>query len=388
MTMEEEGLSLTLQITIVLFFALLGYLIAMRINQSAVIGVILIGIIVGPSVFGWVKYTEFVEALAHIGAIVLLFAIGFEFKLKEVYTKESTLIAVGGVTVPWILGYLLGIFFGYSSSTSILIGTTLVATSIAITAMVLFEMGKLQTKTAKAIMGAAVVDDVIGLILLSISVQVIQGTPNMLEIMIMAFKAIAFVVLGLFAAQYIRKFFVFVDGKNIAKKFPDFLFILAMTVAFGYSFAAELIGLSAIVGAFLAGSSLSGIQPKNSKDLKEGAEYIHIVFASIFFISLGILVDFHKVTQDAILFLIALTTVAVIGKIIGCYIPARLLKESHKDSVIIGVGMIPRGEVGMIVGMIGLTAGIFTQDIYTSIIVMCIITTLIVPPMLKKFYKI
>ncbi len=385
--MEEQGLSLTLQISIVLFFALLGYLIAMKINQSAVIGVILIGIIVGPSVLGWVKYTEFVEALAHIGAIVLLFAIGFEFKLKEVYTKESTLIAISGVTVPWILGYLLGMFFGYSSSTSILIGTVLVATSIAITAMVLLELGKLQTKTAKAIMGAAVVDDVIGLILLSISVQVIKGTPDAFEIGIMALKAVAFVVVGLLASQYIRKFFVWVDGGRMAKKFPDFLFILAMTVAFGYSFAAELIGLSAIVGAFIAGSSLSGIHPKNSKDLKEGAEYIHIIFASIFFISLGILVDFHKVTPDVILFSVALIAVAIIGKMIGCYLPARLLKESHKDSLIIGVGMIPRGEVGMIVGMIGLTAGIFTQDIYTAVIVMCIVTTLIVPPMLRKFYK-
>ncbi len=385
--MEEQGLSLTLQISIVLFFALLGYLIAMKINQSAVIGVILIGIIVGPSVLGWVKYTEFVEALAHIGAIVLLFAIGFEFKLKEVYTKESTLIAIGGVTVPWILGYLLGMFFGYSSSTSILIGTVLVATSIAITAMVLLELGKLQTKTAKAIMGAAVVDDVIGLILLSISVQVIKGTPDAFEIGIMALKAIAFVVVGLLASQYIRKFFVWVDGGRMAKKFPDFLFILAMTVAFGYSFAAELIGLSAIVGAFIAGSSLSGIHPKNSKDLKEGAEYIHIIFASIFFISLGILVDFHKVTPDVILFSVALIAVAIISKMIGCYLPARLVKESHKDSLIIGAGMIPRGEVGMIIGMIGLTAGIFTQDIYTAVIVMCIVTTLIVPPMLRKFYK-
>jgi len=382
-----EELNLTLQITLVLFFALLGYLIAMRINQSAVVGVILVGIIIGPSFFGFVKYTEFVEALAHIGAIALLFAIGFEFKLKEVYTKNATLIAIGGVTVPWILGYFLGTIFGYSSSTSILIGTTLVATSVAITAMVLFEMGKLQTNAAKAIMGAAVVDDVIGLILLSISVQVIHGTPNMLEIIIMTFKAIAFVIIGLFAAAYIRKFFVFVDGKDIAKKFPDFLFILAMTVAFGYSLVAELIGLSGIVGAFLAGSSLSGIQPKNSKDLKEGAEYIHIVFASIFFISLGILVDLHKITENAILFLIVLTVVAVIGKIVGCYIPARLLKESHKDSLIIGIGMVPRGEVGMIVGMIGLTTGIFTQDIYTSIIIMCILTTLIVPPMLRKIYN-
>ncbi len=385
--MEEQGLSLTLQLSIVLFFALLGYMVAMKINQSAVVGVILIGIIVGPSVFGWVQYTEFVEALAHIGAIVLLFAIGFEFKLKEVYTKESTLIAIGGVTVPWILGYLLGIAFRYPSSTSILIGTVLVATSIAITAMVLFEMGKLQTKTAKTIMGAAVVDDILGLILLAVSVQVIEGTPNISEMMILVFKAIAFVAIGLFAAQYVGKFFMWVDGGRIAKKFPDFLFILAMTVAFGYSFAAELVGLSAIIGAFLAGSSLSGIHPKNSKCLEDGAKYVHMIFAAIFFISLGILVNLRAVSPDILLFIVALIAVAIVGKMIGCYIPARLVKENHKDSLIISVGMIPRGEVGMIIGMIGLTSGVFTQDIYAAVIIMCIATTLIVPPMLRKMYK-
>lgn len=382
-----EELSLSLQVTIVLFFALLGYILAMKLNQSAVIGVILIGIVVGPSVFGWVKSTEFVEALSHIGAILLLFAIGFEFKLKEVYTTKATLIAIGGVVVPWIFGYLIGMVFGYSSNASILIGTALVATSVAITAMVLFEMGKLQTNSAKLIMGAAVVDDVIGLILLALSIQVVKGSPDIVEILIMAGKAIAFVVVGLLAAKYVKKFFIFVDGKEIAKKFPDFLFILAMVVAFGYSFSAELIGLSAIVGAFLAGSSLSGVHPKNSKDLKEGAEYLHIVFASIFFISLGILADLNKVSLNSIIFIAILIIVAIIGKIIGCYIPARLLKENHKDSLIIGTGMVPRGEVGMIVGMIGLTAGIFTQDIYVAIMTLCITTTIIVPPMLKMLYK-
>lgn len=383
-----EGLGLTVQLSIVLFFALLGYMIAMKIHQSAVVGVILIGIIVGPSVFGWVRYTEFVEALAHIGAIVLLFAIGFEFRLKEVYTTKSTLIAIGGVAMPWILGYMLGTMLGYQSSTSILLGTVMVATSIAITAMVLFEMGKLHTKTAATIMGAAVVDDILALILLAISVQAIGGTPSIYDTLILIFKAVIFVVVGLLVAPYVGKFFLWVDEKKIAKTFRDFLFILAMTVAFGYSVVAELIGLSAIVGAFLAGSSLSGIRPKNSKSLAEGAEYLHMIFAAVFFISLGILVDLRAVSQDILLLIVGLIIVAVVGKLVGCYIPAKLLKEGHKDSLIIGVGMIPRGEVGMIIGMIGLTSGVFTQDIYTAVIVMCIATTLIVPPILRKLYQI
>ncbi|PKP55713.1 MAG: cation:proton antiporter, partial [Candidatus Altiarchaeales archaeon HGW-Altiarchaeales-2] len=149
----------------------------------------------------------------------------------------------------------------------------------------------------------------------------------------------------------------------------------------------ELVGLSAIIGAFLAGSSLSGIHPKNSKCLEDGAKYVHMIFAAIFFISLGILVNLRAVSPDILLFIVALIAVAIVGKMIGCYIPARLVKENHKDSLIISVGMIPRGEVGMIIGMIGLTSGVFTQDIYAAVIIMCIATTLIVPPMLRKMYK-
>lgn len=380
-------LSIELQITMLLFFALLGYIIALRINQSVVVGVIIIGVIVGPSFLGLIQYSEFVKALAQIGAIILLFAVGLEFKLREVYTKEYTFIAIGGVIVPWILGYGVAVLFGYSFIESLLIGTAVIATSIAITASVLLEMGKLNTPIAKAIIGAAVVDDILSLIVLSIAVQMMHGSSDFIEVSVMVVKAALFVGAGIFAGKYISELFVKLDDRNIAKKFHDFLFMSAMTVAFFYSFLAEVIGLSAIIGAFIAGSSLSGVKFNNSKELKEGAEYMHVIFAAIFFISLGILVDLHTISIDIILFLSALITVAVIGKIIGCYVPAKLSGMSSNDALIVGIGMTPRGEVGMIVGLVGLTSGAISQSIYVSIILMSIATTLITPIALRNFFK-
>ena len=159
-------------------------------------------------------------------------------------------------------------------------------------------------------------------------------------------------------------------------------------LAFFYAMIAELIHLSAIVGSFLAGMVLEGALVKHGKDYKEGAEYLHIIFASIFFVSLGILADVRALSLNVIWFLIALTAVAVISKVIGCYIPAKLQGMSHKDSSIVGWGMSPRGEVAMIVALIALNAGLIKQDIYVSLVLMSLLTTIITPIVLRNWiYK-
>jgi Kef-type K+ transport system membrane component KefB len=150
------------------------------------------------------------------------------------------------------------------------------------------------------------------------------------------------------------------------------VFIFAMMIA-------ELIGLSAIVGAFLAGVALSGVVIKGGKNFKEGAEYLQIIFASIFFVSLGILTDFHTLTLQIFWFLIALTVVAFLAKIIGCYTGARIGQLTHKNSLIVGMGMTPRGEVTIIVALIGLNLGVIKQDIHLSLILMGLLTTIFVP---------
>ena len=387
--LEELTSTIEFQMSLLLFVALAGYLLASKINQSAVIGEILVGLLIGPSLLGWITYTDFVKSIAHLGAVILLFVIGLEFKLKDIFNLKYLIIALVGVIVPWIGGFYIAKLFGYEFGSAVFVGTALTATSIAITANVLREMGKLQTDAAKAIIGAAVIDDVLSLLALSLSEQIVSGTISLASISLVFINALAFLVIGSYIGhKFLSRLVAKGDNTNIAKKFPEFVFIFAMMIAFLYAMIAELIHLSAIVGSFIAGVSLGSVMLKHSKDYKEGAEYLHIIFASIFFVSLGILADFHALTLNVVWFLTALTVVAVLTKVIGCYIPAKLQGMSHKDASIVGFGMSPRGEVAMIVALIGLNAGLIKQDIYVSLVLMSLLTTIITPIVLRNWiYK-
>ncbi len=375
--------NLGLELSIILFSSLLGFIIARKINQSAVIGAILIGIIIGPSALHLVGYDELVRILAEMGAIFLMFTIGLECKFKEIYNFKNTLIAILGVVVPFIMGFLLAGFFKYDFIQSMFIGTALTATSIAITANVLKEMGKLDTSVAKTIIGAAVVDDILGLIVLAITTGLVKSQVSIEEIALKAGIAIAYFIVAALLGNYLSKILVKLDERAVKRNTPQITLFFALTIAFFYSATAELIGLSGIVGAFMAGVSLESIKIKS---YREGASYLEMVFSAIFFVSLGILVDLNQMGNVGI-FLIALIIVAVLSKTVGCGIGAKFLKHSNKESAIIGIGMMPRGEVAMIVGLIGLTAGIITQEIYISIILMSLITTIIAPAALKKLFE-
>lgn len=385
--MENLFISPEFQMSLLLFVALGGYLIASRINQSAVIGLILVGIMVGPSVLGWITYTDFIRSLAHLGAVILLFVIGFEFNLREIMNLRNFAIALVGVIVPWIGGWGLAVLFGYDSASAIFIGTALTATSIAITANVLRELNKLQTEAARAIIGAAVIDDILALIVLAISTAVVEGSFSYGGIALITIKALLFIVVGAaFGTLVIGKYLVRLDRTDFVKKYPEFIFIFAMMFAFFYAICAEMVGLSAIVGAFIAGVSFKDVKLNQSRSLKEGAEYLQIIFASIFFVSLGIIADLRAVTPGILVFLIALTVVAIISKVIGCALPARLGGMCRKDSLIIGFGMAPRGEVAMIVALIGLDAGIIDQGVYVVLVLMSLLTTVITPIIYRNWF--
>ncbi len=396
--MEDITSTVEFQMSLLLFVALGGYLLATRIHQSAVIGEIIVGLIVGPSVLGLITYTDFVQSLAGLGAIILLFVVGFEFELSDITNWKYGVIALIGVIVPWIGGYATSMFFGMDFYTAIFIGTALTATSIAITANVLREMGKLHQPVAKAIIGAAVIDDVLSLIVLSICKDL--GATGELVPMAVAFtviKSIGFVVIAaLIGIKVIPPLISKMDTTKLARQFPEFVFIFAMMIAFLYAMAAEFVGVSAIVGAFLAGVCVNRVSLKHSLDIKLGAEYLYIIFAAIFFVSLGIIVDLHFLTPEMIWFIIALIIVAIITKVVGCGIPAKFLGMNTRDSLIIGFGMAPRGEVAMIVGLIALThfqemAAAATDivqkehllqmgnEVFIAIVLMSLVTTIIVP---------
>ena len=267
-----------------------------------------------------------------------------------------------------------------ANASSIFIGTALTATSIAITANVLREMGKLQTPAAKAIIGAAVIDDVLSLIALSLSTGIVGGGVSLQGIALVVIKSVLFIVLaGAFGIFVVSRYIERLDTSRFAKRYPEFIFIFAMMMAFFYAMMAELTGLSAIVGAFIAGVSFEGVRLVHCRDIKEGAEYLQIIFASIFFVSLGILADLKQLTPGIVLFLAALIVVAILTKLIGCGIPAKLMGMSSKDSLVIGFGMAPRGEVAMIVALIGLQQSIIDQGLYVSLVLMSLVTTIVTP---------
>ena len=385
---EEFLTTIEFQLSLLLFVALAGYLIASKINQSAIVWEILLGIAIGPSLLGLITYSESVQSFAQLGAVVLLFVVGLEFELKDIFNAKYGIIALIGVIIPWVGGYFLAILFGFDFISSVFVGTALTATSVAITANVLKEMGKLQTDAAKAIISAAVIDDILGLLVLSISMQVVSESVSIVPLALVIIAAVVFMLVGGYIGHvYLSRLIERFDTTKLAKKFPQTVFILAMMIAFSYALIAELIGLSAIVGSFLAGVALTKCVIQHGKNFKEGAEYLEIIFASIFFVSLGVLADFHTLTLQIFWFLIALTIVAFLTKIIGCYAGARIGRMSHKNSLVVGMGMAPRGEVAMIVTLIGLNIGIIKQDIYVSLILMSLLTTIFVPIVLRHYMK-
>ncbi|MFH0768311.1 MAG: cation:proton antiporter [Chloroflexota bacterium] len=329
---------------------------------------------------------RFVSTLAHLGAVVLLFTIGLEFNIKDIARIRYFVIGLAGIIVPALGGFFLAGLFGFDFKASVFIGTALTATSIAITANVLREMGKLQTETAKAIIGAAVIDDILALLALSISEGIVSGGLSATLILGTAARAVGFIVLGVLVGKMLLgKSIVRLDKTKIAEKYPESIFIFAIMVAFLYAMAAEFVGLSAIVGSFLAGASFAGATLQRGEIFREGAEHLQIIFASVFFISLGIIMDLHVITLNLLWFVLVLSTVAILTKTIGCGIPALIQGVSLRDSMIVGVGMVPRGEVAMIVALIGLSQNLISQSTYSALILMSLLTTIIPPLILRNW---
>ncbi|MFH1404081.1 MAG: cation:proton antiporter [Candidatus Altiarchaeota archaeon] len=367
--------------SLLLFVALAGHMLASKLRQPSSVGIILAGILIGPSWLNMVTYTDIVSTLAHLGAVILLFSVGLNFRLDEITKVRYFFIALAGVIIPWIGGYYISKAFGFDFGGSVFIGTVLTATSIAVTASALQEMKKLHTEAAKAIIGAAVIDDILALLALSFSQELVVRTVSATELLVIGLKAVSFLIIGAFLGFHV--FARIISG--IKKISSEVIFISAIMTAFLYSVIAAILGMSPIIGAFLAGVSLNHVSlSRADKGFKYGVTYMQIIFASIFFASLGVLVDLHTFTPDLVYFLIALTVVAILTKLISCGTAAKLQGMSLKDSLEVGLGMSPRGEVALIVALIGLNKSLISRDIYSAIVVMIILTTLFMPMMLKR----
>ncbi|MDR0956359.1 MAG: cation:proton antiporter [Endomicrobium sp.] len=374
-----------IDLAIILLFAKIFGEIALKFGQSAIIGELIAGIFIGPSILGLVHETSILASISEIGAIILLFEVGLSTDVKEFLKVGgwAVVVAIVGVVVPYFLGYLIFLYFGFSNMQSIFAGAVLTATSVGITARVFMDLKCLETKEAKIVLGAAVVDDVIGLAVLAIVLKLIQGDNVTLgTVLFISGIAITFLILSIvIGILIVPKVF-----KIISKmKQAHVIFIMGVIVCFIVSAFSTKVGLAPIVGAFIAGLILS--TTKESEEINIDIKPVYAFFVPIFFVLMGTNVDistfnpFVVANKEIFVLTIILFIFAFVGKVVAGF--AVLKKNVNK--ILIGVSMVPRGEVGLIFADIGLKNNVFGLKNYSSLVAVIMLTTFVTPVILKYF---
>lgn len=379
-----QGAGLLLQLFLMLAAAKLLAEVFTRLRQPAVVGEILAGVLIGPSVLGWVAPSELSHLLSELGVMFLLFSVGLETRPAAILGvgRSAAVVAILGVVVPFAAGWALMTAFGGSQLVSLFIGTALVATSVGITARVLAEMGLLETKAARIILGAAVVDDILGLLVLAVVSATARGTINVAEIATTAVLAIAFVV----GVAFLGSRLLTRGGRYIARLTVDSpYFIVSVLLCFGLALAASWIGVAAIIGAFLAGLALAEVLEAHGA-VHQQVHGVTELLVPYFLVEIGMHLKLDALGQSHTLLLVAaMTLVAVVTKLVGCGLGA--WKLGWRGAAQVGAGMVPRGEVGIVVAQIGLAAGVITQELFAAVLAMAVATTLIAPPLMRPLFR-
>ena len=350
-----------------------------RLGQPGIVGEILAGVLIGPQVLGWLAPSEFLRTLSDLGVMFLLFRVGLEVKASELMKVGGTalLVAVAGVVAPFLAGWGICALWGESRLESIFMGAAMVATSVGITAQVLASRGLLDKRASRIILTAAVVDDVLGLIVLALVSGLAKGKVNYLGIGLTAGLALGFTFLvARFGTRTVRHV---MPRMHANLRLAESEFALAMTLLFALSVLAVSAGVAAIVGAFLAGMALSETAEGRVTDLSNGVAELLVPF---FLVGIGLHFDVSAFAGARTLALAGVLLVAaVLSKFVAC--GAGALRMGRTDAIRVGVGMVPRGEVGMVVAQIGLNLGAIGHSIYGTIVFLSVATTLIAPPLLK-----
>lgn len=356
--------------------------VSVRLRQPAVIGELIAGAILGPYFLGLIEPTPIYAALAELGVIILMFQVGLETRVEDLKAVGASAIFVGvlGVFIPFFLGFLVMYLLGYPSIESLFIGTALVATSVGITARVLADLGYLKRVASRIILGAAILDDILGLMVLAVVSSLARGAFNWLEFIILVLEAVFFVVFLLTIGTRLARYKTPALFKLELKEAP---FAFSVILCLGLSFLAEYIGLAAIIGAFMAGIVLAEAEERFA--LEKQFAPVGFFLTPFFFVMMGAYVELTSLLKPSILFLTGvILVVAVVSKVLSGWLGT--LKKGFKTSFQTGVGMIPRGEVGIVVGGLGLSLGVIEPLIYTVVVSMSILTTLIAPPLIRWAY--
>ncbi|HLF71767.1 MAG TPA: cation:proton antiporter [Dehalococcoidia bacterium] len=352
-----------------------------RFGMPSAVGTICVGLVIGPAAFGLVADSQTLETFSQVGVIILMFVAGMETDM-EMMRRVSTsafLVAVGGVVLPFIGGVAVGLAFNLSAQETLFLGAILTATSVSISAQTLKELGLLQSREGTTILAAAVIDDVMGVIVLAFVFSMSgQGDPA-ISIMKMAIFLPASFGIGYLLTQ------------PVAKRMEDHLsteaqLSIVISAALAYAWAAERLGgVAAVTGAYMAGLLVARTRLVHT--VMEGLNWVaYSFFVPLFFVAIGFKANFHSLA-DAPALAASLLVVAVCSKIVGCYVAARFTGFSTKAALLIGVGMMSRGEVALVIAAAGLAAGSVGSALFSATILMTLVTTILTPVVLKLLHS-
>jgi Kef-type K+ transport system membrane component KefB len=361
--------------------------IAERLGQPAVLGEMIGGIVIGVSGLHLVDpHSPILHLMAELGVVLLLFLIGLETDMRRLLASggPSTAVATVGVILPLVSGLLVGRLLGYPFTIALLLGATLTATSVGITARVLSDLGRLKSEESQIILGAAVLDDILGLILLAIVGGLAVGkTITAWTVAKIVISAFGFIALALVLGSMLAPRIVAVVTKLRVGKA---LLFASIVFAFGLAWLADLVGAGMIIGAFAAGVVLA--RTKSAEEIEHEVRDLSQFFIPIFFVMVGAAVDlrslnpFNSATRPFLMIGLLLTAVGIAGKVMAGFVAPRRVKR-----LVIGVGMVPRGEVGLIFAQLGLSTGLLTAGLYSSLAVVVVVTTFLAPPALRALLK-
>lgn len=377
-------MDIVLMLLIVLTATKLAGDLTVRLGQPSVLGKLIVGIIVGPAVLGWVTNGEIVRDMAEVGVILLMFIAGLETDLEQLKQnwKASVAVALGGIILPFIGGYLGGTALGMDQGQSLFIGLLLCATSVSISVQTLKDLGQLSSREGTTILGAAVVDDVLVVILLAFMLSLLgAGTEQASLGWIVGKKVIFFagaVAAGIYAVPLLMRWLA-------PLKVSEAVISAALIICFAFSYAAEQLGVAGIIGAFAAGIAIS--QTDFKQEVEHRLEPIaYGIFVPVFFVSVGLEVTFAGLGQH-VGFMLLFSVIAIVTKLFGCMLGARMTGFGRRSAFGIGSGMVSRGEVALIIATTGLEGALFDAALFTPLVIVIIVTTLVTPPMLKLAFR-
>lgn len=380
-------------LAIILVSAKILGLLARKMKVPQVVGEIVAGLLIGPSALGLVGQTSFLTQMAEIGVILLMFSAGLGTNLKNMIKTGpfACLVAVCGVAVPLILGTLLYmLFYGFAAVGSphfykaVFIGVILTATSVSITVQTLSELGKLKSKLGTAIVSAAIIDDVIGIMVLTVVIGIGANTAGASAgiLSVMMRSLLFFVFSGVLGYACYKLFKALNKKYSHTQRIPIFGLALCMFMAYT---AEKYFGVADVTGAFVAGIILCNINDAEYIERKMAINS-YILFGPVFFAGIGLKTDIHGISGTIVLFSICFVLVALVSKIIGCGLISRICKYSWRDSLIVGVGMMTRGEVALIVAQKGLSVGLLDSIYFTPVIILIIVSSILTPIFLKLLF--